>query len=122
MSTGRFHAGGNPAMDLHHTQREVEITPSHFMLQNNTQWPDGLLGLYADLSFQGTVFLLVPPLLSYVHLTPTVVLVPIISLGNVLETAPSCVACVAAISFPFSGGAEIEQANKKRASEGARLG
>ena len=32
------------------------------------------------------------------------------------------VACVAADSFPFSGGAEIEQANEKRASEGARLG
>ena len=31
-------------------------------------------------------------------------------------------ACVAADSFPFSGGAEIEQANEKRASEGARLG
>ena len=31
------------------------------------------------------------------------------------------VACVAADSFPFSGGAEIEQANEKRASEGARL-
>ena len=34
----------------------------------------------------------------------------------------SSVACVAADSFPFSGGAEIEQANEKRASEGARLG
>ena len=32
------------------------------------------------------------------------------------------VACIAADSFPFSGGAEIEQANEKRASEGARLG
>ena len=32
------------------------------------------------------------------------------------------VACVAADSFPFSGRAEIEQANEKRASEGARLG
>ena len=32
------------------------------------------------------------------------------------------IACVAADSFPFSGGAEIEQANEKRASEGARLG
>ena len=31
-------------------------------------------------------------------------------------------ACVAADSFPFSGGAEIEQVNEKRASEGARLG
>ena len=31
-------------------------------------------------------------------------------------------ACVAADSFPFSGGAEIEQANEKQASEGARLG
>ena len=31
-------------------------------------------------------------------------------------------ACVAADSFPFSGGAEIEQANEKWASEGARLG
>ena len=31
-------------------------------------------------------------------------------------------ACVAADSFPFSGGVEIEQANEKRASEGARLG
>ena len=31
-------------------------------------------------------------------------------------------ACVAADSFAFSGGAEIEQANEKRASEGARLG
>ena len=31
-------------------------------------------------------------------------------------------ACVAADSFPFSGGAEIEQANEKRASEGALLG
>ena len=31
-------------------------------------------------------------------------------------------ACVAADSFPFSGGEEIEQANEKRASEGARLG
>ena len=30
--------------------------------------------------------------------------------------------CVAADSFPFSGGVEIEQANEKRASEGARLG
>ena len=29
-------------------------------------------------------------------------------------------ACVAADSFPFSGGAEIEQANEKRASEGTR--
>ena len=32
------------------------------------------------------------------------------------------VACLAADSFPFSGGAEIEQANEKWASEGARLG
>ena len=32
------------------------------------------------------------------------------------------IACVAADSFPFSGGAEIEQANEKRGSEGARLG
>ena len=32
------------------------------------------------------------------------------------------VACVAADSFPFSGDAEIDQANEKRASEGARLG
>ena len=32
------------------------------------------------------------------------------------------VACVAADSFPFSGGAEIEQANEKRESGGARLG
>ena len=31
-------------------------------------------------------------------------------------------ACVAADSFPFSGGAEIEQANEKRASEGAHPG
>ena len=31
-------------------------------------------------------------------------------------------ACVAADSFPFSGGAEIEHANEKRASEGARWG
>ena len=31
-------------------------------------------------------------------------------------------ACVAADSFPFSGRAEIKQANEKRASEGARLG
>ena len=31
-------------------------------------------------------------------------------------------ACVAADSFPFSDGAKIEQANEKRASEGARLG
>ena len=31
-------------------------------------------------------------------------------------------ACVAADSFPFSGGAVIEQASEKRASEGARLG
>ena len=31
-------------------------------------------------------------------------------------------ACVAADSFPFSGGEEIEQTNEKRASEGARLG
>ena len=31
-------------------------------------------------------------------------------------------ACVAADSFSFSGGAEIKQANEKRASEGARLG
>ena len=30
--------------------------------------------------------------------------------------------CVAADSFPFSGGVEIGQANEKRASEGARLG
>ena len=29
------------------------------------------------------------------------------------------IAYVAADSFPFSGGAEIEQASKKRASEGA---
>ena len=34
----------------------------------------------------------------------------------------SFLACVAADFFPFSGGAEIEQANEKRASEGARLG
>ena len=34
----------------------------------------------------------------------------------------SLLACVAADSFPFSGGVEIEQANEKRASEGARLG
>ena len=33
-----------------------------------------------------------------------------------------CLACVAADFFPFSGGGEIEQANEKRASEGARLG
>ena len=32
------------------------------------------------------------------------------------------IACAATDSFPFSGGAEIEQANKKQASEGARLG
>ena len=31
-------------------------------------------------------------------------------------------ACVAADSFPFSGGAEIERASEKRANEGARLG
>ena len=36
--------------------------------------------------------------------------------------AENILACVAADSFPFSGGAEIEQANEKRASEGARLG
>ena len=35
---------------------------------------------------------------------------------------PATLACVAADSFPFSGGAEIEHANEKRASEGARLG
>ena len=40
----------------------------------------------------------------------------------VVLTADQFVACVAADSFPFSGGAEIEQANEKRASEGARLG
>ena len=34
----------------------------------------------------------------------------------------SSLACVAADSFPFSGGAEIEQANEKRVIEGARLG
>ena len=32
------------------------------------------------------------------------------------------IACVAADSFPFSGRAEIEQANEKRVSEGARQG
>ena len=31
-------------------------------------------------------------------------------------------ACVAADSFPFSGGAEIEQVNEKQATKGARLG
>ena len=31
-------------------------------------------------------------------------------------------ACVAADSFPFPVGAEIEQESEKRASEGARLG
>ena len=34
----------------------------------------------------------------------------------------SYIARVAADYFPFSGGAEIKQANEKRASEGARLG
>ena len=33
-----------------------------------------------------------------------------------------CIAGVAADFFPFSGGAEIAQANEKRMSEGARLG
>jgi len=32
------------------------------------------------------------------------------------------IACVAADSFPFSGGAETKQASEKRASKGARLG
>ena len=34
----------------------------------------------------------------------------------------NCLACLAADSFPFSGSVEIEQANKKQASEGACLG
>ena len=46
--------------------------------------------------------------------------------GRVFYSVDECsetgVACVAADSFPFSSGAEIEQANEKRASEGARLG
>ena len=39
-----------------------------------------------------------------------------------MHVLPKTVACVAADSFPFSGGAEIKQASEKRASEGARLG
>ena len=35
---------------------------------------------------------------------------------------PFRLACVAADSFPFSGRGGIEQANEKRASEGARRG
>ena len=38
------------------------------------------------------------------------------------QKAYTRLACVAADSFPFSGRAEIEQANEKQASEGARLG
>ena len=55
-------------------------------------------------------------------------MVPIFSFGHMTTTftCRECcrneIACVAADSFPFSGGAEIEQANEKRASEGARLG
>ena len=41
---------------------------------------------------------------------------------NAIDYITVAIACVAADSFPFSGGAEIEQANEKRASEGARLG
>ena len=43
-------------------------------------------------------------------------------LKSVGRGSKSRLACVAADSFPFSGDAEIEQANEKRASEGARLG
>ena len=71
-------------MDLHHTQGEVDISLSCFVLQNWREALDRLLDVYADLSFQGTVFPLVPPLLSHIYLNPMFTLVPIFLFCNIL--------------------------------------
>ena len=46
-----------------------------------------------------------------------------VHMGSWMSTlTPPLLVCVAADSFPLSGRVEIEQANEKRASKGARLG
>ena len=52
MDTGEFNAGGNPAMDLHPIQGEVEIllVSSCYGNQDKLQ-PDGPLGSYGDFTY-----------------------------------------------------------------------
>ena len=49
--TGKLNAGGNPEMDSHPIQAEVEILliTSCYRIQDKL-WPDGPLGLYRDLT------------------------------------------------------------------------
>ena len=49
MGTGKFNAGGNPAMDWHPIQGGVEILLVASCYGNRDRlWPDEPLGLYAD--------------------------------------------------------------------------
>ena len=53
-----YHAGGNPAMDLHPIQEGVEILLVDPCYRNRDQlWPDGPLGLYADLTFLSIILI-----------------------------------------------------------------
>ena len=51
MGTGEFNSGGNPAMDYHPIQGEVEILLATSCYRNrDTLRPDGRLGSHSDLS------------------------------------------------------------------------
>jgi len=55
MGTGKLNAGGNPAMDKHPTQGEVEILLVASCYRNwDKLRPDGPLGSYADFTFTFT--------------------------------------------------------------------
>ena len=52
MGTGEFNAGGNPAMDYHPIQGEVEILPVASCYRNRDKLrPDGPLGPKADFTY-----------------------------------------------------------------------
>ena len=55
MGTGKFNAGGNPAMDWHPIQGAVEIFLVASCYRNRDKLrPDGPLGSYADFTFTFT--------------------------------------------------------------------
>ena len=56
MGTGKFNAGGNPAMDQHSIQGGVEILLVASCYRNRDKlWPDGPLGSNADFKQLGPV-------------------------------------------------------------------
>ena len=52
MDTGKLNAGDNPAIDWHPILQRVEIFLVVSCYRNRDKfWPDGPLGLYADLTY-----------------------------------------------------------------------